>query len=47
MGNLEIFPLVGEEELSPETDLTGWITDRYSPRDGDVLVVSSKAASKI
>ena len=47
MGNLEIFPLVGEEELSPETDLTGWITDRYSPRDGDVLVVSSKAVSKI
>lgn len=47
MNRLEIFPLEGREELTQETDLAAWIADRYTPENGDVLVVSSKVISKV
>ena len=47
MNKLEIFPLEGREELTQETDLAAWIAERYTPENGDVLVVSSKVISKV
>lgn len=44
---IEILPVTGIGELRPGDDLAGLILKQASPRDGDVLVVTSKAVSKV
>src|SRR3954452_1090354 len=44
---LEILPVHGIGELRPGDDLAGMIVKHASLRDGDVLVVTSKAVSKV
>ena len=45
---IEVFPVLGIGELRPGDDLAGLIAERAPRlRDGDVLVVTSKAVSKV
>ena len=44
---IEIIPVLGIGELRPGDDLAGAIADHAELRDGDVLVVTSKAVSKV
>ena len=44
---LEILPVLGIGELRPGDDLAGEIVKHADLRDGDVLVVTSKAVSKV
>ncbi|MGH2785844.1 MAG: coenzyme F420-0:L-glutamate ligase [Actinomycetota bacterium] len=43
---IEIIPVEGLPEIGPGADLATLIADRSSVRDGDVVVVTSKAVSK-
>ena len=47
MEKLEIFPVQGQEEWTAGMDVAAWIADRFSLQDGDVVVLSSKAAAKV
>ena len=47
MSGYSVFPVEGLPELCEDDDLAALITERVELEDGDVVVVSQKAVSKV